>query len=219
MGAALCDVAQGRRFWGGGMGGVTATGRGHEATRASACHAVPLMVITMSRGTGRPCSGSFRDVPWAQDTWGALPVQEQGWGMATPPLTLIPHTARRQEQVIDGNGPCATGHPLNQHLQGSTTPAMSTWGDTGELQDQGSPAAMISQHGPQGRGLGGQGRHCGWQGCVGGLTGTWGLRVTVLPLYTSMQLPRVLCALRRPPGAIGVSSRASWEGIGLCGWP
>ena len=111
----------------GGFGsgeGVTAAGQGHQATgavgpRASACHAAPRMVTVMSRGTGRPCSRSFGD--------GAMGTK-QGWGTAAPRLTLVLHAARRQDQVIDGHGPCATGHPLDQHLQGSTAPATSTQG-------------------------------------------------------------------------------------------
>ena len=57
-------------------------------------------------------------VPWAQDTWGPLVLPEQEWGMAALQLTLLLLAARRQDQVIDGHGPCAASHPLDQHLQG-----------------------------------------------------------------------------------------------------
>lgn len=77
---------------------------------------------------GRPCGGSFRDGAMGTDAWGPLPTLEQGWGMAALHLTLLLYAARRQDQVIDGHSPHAAGHPLNQHLQGSTMPATSTWG-------------------------------------------------------------------------------------------
>lgn len=63
-------------------------------------------------------------VPWAQDTWDSCPHWTRVRDTAHQ-LTLLLHTARRQDQVIDGHGPPSAGHSLDQHLQESTTSATS----------------------------------------------------------------------------------------------
>lgn len=55
-------------------------------------------------------------------------MPEQAWGTVTLQLTLLTHAAFRQDQVINGHSPPTASHALNQHLQGSTTPAASTGG-------------------------------------------------------------------------------------------
>lgn len=66
-------------------------------------------------------------VPWAQDTWDSCPHWSRMRDTAHQ-LTLLLHTALGQDQVIDGHGPSAASHPLDQHLQESTMPATSAKG-------------------------------------------------------------------------------------------
>jgi len=92
-------IAASRRGSGRGFGcrgcSVTAAGQGHQVTqavgpRASARHAAPRMVAVMSRGTGRPCGGSFRDGAIGARHPGTTARAGAGVGDGRPPAHPAP---------------------------------------------------------------------------------------------------------------------------------
>lgn len=68
----------------------------------------------ISRRQADPEASPLVMVTWPEGTWEPQPTSK---------LTQMWSTAWRQDQVIDGHSPSTSGHPLDQHLQGSTMPA------------------------------------------------------------------------------------------------